>query len=94
MTFDEFAQRLLSEGKIESMSWVEEKLIPDLEKKFYHFLEGYNEQEGLINDPRVGEYSACDLNIDSQLNIYLLECTTNPNMTPFELGGVMDNFLQ
>jgi hypothetical protein len=38
VTYDELARRLLKEGKIKDMSWVEDHMIPEMERKFYHFL--------------------------------------------------------
>ena len=57
-------------------------MIPEMEKKFYHYFKSYFQAVGEILTPRVGEYNACEFDIDDNLNFWLLECTSNPNMVP------------
>lgn len=90
VSYEELAYKLLKEGKIANLNWVEEYMIPEMEKRFYHYFQSYFDQEGAIEDSRIGEYNACEFNIDDNMNFWLLECTTNPNMIPG--SEVMRNF--
>ena len=66
----------MKEGKVKTKSWTQSYMIPEMEKKFYHYFKSYFEEAGDIPTPRVGEYMACEFN----LNFWLHECTSNPNM--------------
>jgi len=50
-------------------------MIPEIEKRFNHYFMSYIDTAESLNDPRVGDYKACDFNVDSDLNFWLLECT-------------------
>ncbi len=71
---------MIEEGKIKDRSWIDTFMIPEMDKRFHHYLSSYFDAEGKLNDPRFGEYNACEFNVDDNLNFWLLECTTEPNM--------------
>jgi hypothetical protein len=64
VTYEEFARRLLAEGKIKDLSWVDTYMIPEMEKRFHHYMQSYFDEAGQWPDPRTGEYKACEFNID------------------------------
>jgi hypothetical protein len=89
VTYEEFANRLIKEGKVKDQSWIQSYMIPEMEKRFHHYLQSYFDKAGQIEDLRAGEYNACEFNVDDNLNFWLLECTTNPNMIPGGPGTMM-----
>jgi hypothetical protein len=64
-----------------------------MEKKFYHLLHSYFEGAGYWPDPRIGEYQACEIALDDDLNVWILECTANPTWIPKPDAIVLKKYL-
>jgi hypothetical protein len=82
VTYMEFAEYLIAEGKIKDRSWIDTYMIPEMEKRFSHYFQSYIDSEGSLPDPRFGGYAACEFDVDDNLNFWLLECTPMPNLVP------------
>ena len=82
-SFDEFELLLIHEGYDIPIGWANNYLVPEFQKAFTHFFKSLGQTDNVdglfLPDPRVGEYTACDFDIDSNFKLWFLECTMNPN---------------
>jgi hypothetical protein len=78
MSLERFAEILIEEGKLKDPSWLDTYFRPTVRKKLLHLAR--MSYDRLTHSPSVFELFGCDLMLDEDFNIFLIEIVPNPNL--------------
>lgn len=74
--YQRLAEYLVSEGKIESVEWIDDYLRPKIEHAMQHLVRAVKNH--LTNATNVWELYGVDFMLDDELNLWFIECNIGP----------------